>query len=273
MQFTAASLNTGFFAMAEKLDLCDIENVATKMGVRQGNGDEVDDGHPLLGHRLERRLAARHGRGVRDGREQRNLLPAQGDRPRHRRRRQRDHAAPDDLHAGARPQDRGHRGVRAAGRHAAAAEQVPDRTRTTARRCIGKTGTHEDEQTWIVESSTKVATAVWVGNSQGVASLSKQCANGFQLNNMRYRIDRRCSVPPNAAYGGDAFPQPDRDLHASGADRPAQRRGPDGRRGDEHARGRRIRRRRGRPGRLLRGRRASSPRRTPARARSRAERP
>ena len=33
MQFTASSLNTGYFAMAEKLDLCDIGNVATKLGV------------------------------------------------------------------------------------------------------------------------------------------------------------------------------------------------------------------------------------------------
>ena len=32
------SLNTGFFAMAEKLDLCDIQKVATKMGVTRGNG-------------------------------------------------------------------------------------------------------------------------------------------------------------------------------------------------------------------------------------------
>src|SRR5690606_622877 len=39
---TRDSLNTGFFAMAEKLDLCDIKNVATKMGVTRGNGAPVD---------------------------------------------------------------------------------------------------------------------------------------------------------------------------------------------------------------------------------------
>ncbi|MEB3090087.1 hypothetical protein, partial [Parvimonas sp. M20] len=33
MDFTKYSLNSGFFAMAEKLDLCDIQKVATKMGV------------------------------------------------------------------------------------------------------------------------------------------------------------------------------------------------------------------------------------------------
>ena len=32
MQFTRDSLNTGFFAMAEKLDLCDIKDVADAHG-------------------------------------------------------------------------------------------------------------------------------------------------------------------------------------------------------------------------------------------------
>ena len=33
---------------------------------------------------------------------------------------------------------------------------------------IGKTGTHEAYHTWMIESSTKVTTAAWVGNYDGL---------------------------------------------------------------------------------------------------------
>ena len=42
MQFTAQSLNSGFLGMAERLDLCDIEDVAARMGVTRGSGEPVD---------------------------------------------------------------------------------------------------------------------------------------------------------------------------------------------------------------------------------------
>ncbi|MFK9236816.1 hypothetical protein ACJEKV_25955, partial [Escherichia coli] len=36
---------------------------------------------------------------------------------------------------------------------------------------MGKTGTHEGYQTWMIESSTNVTTAVWVGNWDGDKNL------------------------------------------------------------------------------------------------------
>ena len=42
MQFTAASLNSGFLAMAAKLDLCDINDVAARMGVHTGDMKPVN---------------------------------------------------------------------------------------------------------------------------------------------------------------------------------------------------------------------------------------
>ena len=52
MQFTAQSLNSGFFAMAEQLDLCDIEKVATRMGVtnaKTGEPVEVNNQFSIIG--------------------------------------------------------------------------------------------------------------------------------------------------------------------------------------------------------------------------------
>ena len=43
-QFTAQSLNTGFLAMAQQLDLCDINEVAKRLGVHYGNGDDITVG-------------------------------------------------------------------------------------------------------------------------------------------------------------------------------------------------------------------------------------
>ena len=84
MQFTAQSLNSGYFAMAEQLDLCDIEKVATKMGVTNastGQPVDVNTQFSIIGS--SNVVADRDGRRLRDGREQRHLLPAEGDRPRH----------------------------------------------------------------------------------------------------------------------------------------------------------------------------------------------
>ncbi|MFE5407510.1 transglycosylase domain-containing protein [Microbacterium sp. NPDC056569] len=41
LQFTASSLNTGYFAMAEKLDLCNIQDVAARLGVTQTDGTPI----------------------------------------------------------------------------------------------------------------------------------------------------------------------------------------------------------------------------------------
>ena len=51
------------------------------------------------------------------------------------------------------------------------------RTRSTARPSSARPAPTRTLQTWMVESSTNVATAVWVGNAEGFGSL-KQWANG-----------------------------------------------------------------------------------------------
>ncbi len=70
---------------------------------------------------------------------------------------------------------------------------------------IGKTGTTDNQvQTWMVGSSTEVATAVWVGNILGDTSM-RRISNGTVL---RHDIFRPVMQLANEQYGGDSFPTP-----------------------------------------------------------------
>ncbi|QIG39952.1 PASTA domain-containing protein [Microbacterium sp. 4R-513] len=214
MQFTAASLNTGFFAMAEKLDLCDIKNVATKMGVTQGNGEEVkmDNLFSVIGSNAVSPLAMAGAFGTvanngiycqpkaidrvtdADG----NDLPIPATTC--------TQVLDPSIAATAAYALQGVMNGSGTG----AASNPRDGTPV-----LGKTGTNEDDQTWMVESSTKVATAVWVGNTTGFASLSKQRFNGTQLSQIRHKIAPVIQRAANSVYGGDRFPQPDQNLTKS----------------------------------------------------------
>ncbi len=79
---------------------------------------------------------------------------------------------------------------------------------------IGKTGTTDNQvHTWMVGSSTRVATAVWVGNIVGDTSL-RNISNGTVL---RHDIFRPVMQLANEKYGGEAFPAaPARLLSGSG---------------------------------------------------------
>lgn len=44
LQATVRSVNTAYVSMAKQLDICDIQNIATSMGVTQANGDALDMG-------------------------------------------------------------------------------------------------------------------------------------------------------------------------------------------------------------------------------------
>ncbi|WP_207453308.1 transglycosylase domain-containing protein [Herbiconiux sp. SYSU D00978] len=69
---------------------------------------------------------------------------------------------------------------------------------------MGKTGTADSyAQTWIVTSTTRVATAVWVGNIVGDTSLKRVSAQ-----NDRHRIMRAVMTEFINRYGGDAFADP-----------------------------------------------------------------
>lgn len=75
---------------------------------------------------------------------------------------------------------------------------------------LGKTGTtNSAEHTWIVTSTTRVATAVWVGNWIGQDPLYNYEWAGYAGNRLRHPIMAASLAAIDAKYGGGAFPEPD----------------------------------------------------------------
>ncbi len=71
---------------------------------------------------------------------------------------------------------------------------------------LGKTGTTNNaEHTWIVTSTTRVATAVWVGNSVGEFPLYNYEWQGYVGNQLRHPVMAGTMAAINAKYGGAAF--------------------------------------------------------------------
>ncbi len=70
---------------------------------------------------------------------------------------------------------------------------------------IGKTGSTDSyNQTWMVGTTTEVATAVWVGNVTGRVSMLRYPSGS----SLRHEIFRPVMAAVNASYGGSAFPAP-----------------------------------------------------------------
>ena len=212
MQFTASSLNTGYFAMAEKLDLCDIKKVATKMGVTQANGKEVamDTLASIIGTNYVSPIAIAGAyatvanKGVycqpqvidaivdADGNDM--AIP----------KRSCSQVIDPKVAATAAYALQGVMASGGTGSQGNTWDGTP---------LIGKTGTHEAWQTWLVESSTKVATATWAGNVQGNGDVFRTWTDsGYRLSDIRYSIAKATQAAANARYAGAAFPAPDTNL-------------------------------------------------------------
>jgi len=225
--FTKNSLNSGFFAMAEQLNLCDINRLADRMGVTNADAnntpvtepvnesDAPNDPYPsVLGSKSIAPLAmasaysAVANEGVRcepraidrvtdiDG----NELPVPQSSC--------EQVIAPNIAATAAYTLQGVMTAGGSGARSNPGDGVP---------VIGKTGTHQDEQTFMVESSTNVTTAVWVGNVEKVngvyASMSRQWTDrGVALRDLRHYVASAMQRAANAAYGGEAFPTPDRNL-------------------------------------------------------------
>ncbi len=207
-QFTASSLNTGFFAMAAETDVCDINDIADRMGMRLGTGGAVNEQNALgdiIGSKnipaldIANAYATIANGGIRctaqvidkiisrDGVE----LPL----PEHSCERVLEpNIAATAAYTFA--------GVMSSGTGTASrpGDGIP---------LIGKTGTHERHQTMMVASSTRTTTAVWVGNTVGHVTLYGKYYNGAELSQLRHVITRAIVREANAQYGGGRFPSPD----------------------------------------------------------------
>jgi len=212
VSFTAQSLNSGFLAMAAELDLCDINRVAERLGVHLGNGGSVTESNypyeTVLGSRsiapLQMTAAyatvANGGmycqpraidRVVRpDGTELDLAIPACVQ------------ALDPDVAAAAAT------ALQAAIDYGTASASNPfDGTPL-----LGKTGTHEQTQTMVIASSSKVTTTVWVGNASGQTDLYETYSDGTPITELRHIVARAMQSSANSTYGGDPFPDPPRTM-------------------------------------------------------------
>ncbi|MBM3715275.1 MAG: PASTA domain-containing protein [Actinobacteria bacterium] len=211
MMFTRDSLNTGYLAMAAELDMCDIAKVAKKLGVTNGRGQDItmavannvigsDNVSPIA-------MAGAYAAVANGGTY---CQPKVIDRVTDNKGGER--AAPERTCSAAMSPE-------VAATAAFALQGVMSRGGTgqsanpgDGTEVIGKTGTHEGWQTWMIESSTNVTTAVWVGNIEGEVDLFSRYFQGGRLADVRYGLARSIQQTADELYGGDDFPGPSANL-------------------------------------------------------------
>ena len=213
--FVGQSLNTGFYAMASQLDVCEIHELADSMGVKLGSGDPIMSmpGHAgpfsVVGSAniapmdMATAYATVANGGVRceptaivrvvspDGKE----LPMPDTKC---ERVLDENVAATTAYTMSRVMEPGQTGALA---------NVGDGIPT-----FGKTGTHENIHTWMIQTSTNVTSAAWIGNATGgtLGGQGDMFAAGLQ--NIRYSLSKALQSAANVKYGGEGFPEPDPNL-------------------------------------------------------------
>jgi membrane peptidoglycan carboxypeptidase len=192
LRATAQSINSVFIQMASKLDMCDIRNIAESLGVHNATGAELDADLPtcIIGGcdntiaplTLAAAYAAIADQGV-------FCSPVAVEKL----------IGPTGKNLGAQSA-KCHQAIPAnianTAALALAGVMTGSGTGTTANphdgtAFLGKTGTTNNSvQTWIVASSTKIATAVWIGNISGSQQLRKITVGHTQAALLRHAVFR-----------------------------------------------------------------------------------
>ncbi|WP_394768771.1 transglycosylase domain-containing protein [Lacisediminihabitans sp.] len=206
---TKGSVNAAFVNMASKLDLCDIRDVATSMGVHNADDSELaHDPGTILGTNTPSPLTMANayatvaGGGklcqpiavdriiAPDGKE----LPGQAQSCSQVISPEVAAAAAFDLQGPLQPGGTG------------ASANPRDGTPL-----LGKTGTAEALHSYMVAASSQTSTAVWIGNITGFQNLRRISIGGTLASNLRTAVMRPilASLDASAVYGaGHAFPEP-----------------------------------------------------------------
>lgn len=203
---TVGSVNTGFMSMAEKLDLCEIKNMAETFNVHRADGTPLQSNptsvigtNEVSGLSMATAMAGIANGGV-------VCTPIAIDRV--------TDSEGVELPA---PKTTCSQGVEpgVAGAAAFALQQVMTRGTAASSNlkdgipAIGKTGTTNDAlHTWMLGSTTAVATAVWVGNVSGFTNMRGTYIGGIQASVIRHRIWPEIQRAANAKYGGGQFSAP-----------------------------------------------------------------
>jgi membrane peptidoglycan carboxypeptidase len=214
---TARSINSVFIQMASKLDLCDIRDVAESLGVHNASGKPLDDipsciiggcSNTLAPETLAAVYAAVADSGMFCSPVAvAKVIDASG----------KDLGAQSaDCHQAipaniANTAVKALQGVMNGGTGAAA--NPNDGTQF-----MGKTGTTNDSlHTWIVASSTKAASAVWIGNISGRQQLRKITVGHTQAALLRHAVFKSLMRIVDAYVGpAPAFAAPDPTLVSGG---------------------------------------------------------
>ncbi|WP_298865674.1 transglycosylase domain-containing protein [uncultured Microbacterium sp.] len=216
MRFTRDSLNSGYFAMASKLDVCDINKVAQRMGVTLGDGKSVtatNNAYDVLGSKyisplsMASAFATVANQGVycmpkaidkvigTDGKEM--PLPESSCTK----------VIEPEIAATAAYALQGVMAPGGTGSRANPHDGTP---------LLGKTGSNNRSSTMMIESSTKAATAVYIGRWNNIGANENiwgKWYKGNLLENIRYSVARDMQAAADAVLGrGDQFPPPDDKL-------------------------------------------------------------
>ncbi|WP_426625584.1 transglycosylase domain-containing protein [Leifsonia sp. McL0607] len=202
---TAGSVNGAYFSMAQKLDQCEIRKTAEAFGLKRADGKELTSYvSDVLGTnevspvRIASAFAAIANKGV-------YCSPVAIDRI----------VAPDGSEVSV-PTSACSEAVapEVAATMASALTSVMQGGATGALSnphdgvpVFGKTGTTDSEKdTWFVGATTKLATAVWVGNVTGDVSLRRSKVGGIQADTLRHRIWKEYMTAANTKYRGGELP-------------------------------------------------------------------
>ncbi|HEY8913254.1 transglycosylase domain-containing protein [Lacisediminihabitans sp.] len=223
---TTNSVNVAFVAMAQKLDLCDIRDDATAMGVHRADGKELEaipsstlGTNQIAPLSMAGAIATIGAGGV-------YCAPTAVDKV----------VAPDGKELPGQEKNC----TQAIDPKIAATVAYALKTVFTAGTAtsanprdgvdlVGKTGTTDGSyQNWLIGTTTKVALAVWVGNIQGnpakrtaknlggeqsLRQISVAGSNGYSLKFTIFKTAIK-SLNANPAYKGGSFPAPDSALLA-----------------------------------------------------------
>lgn len=207
MSATAQSVNTAFATMATKLDLCDIRDIATSLGVHPAKTGDKLNTYPstILGTDAVAPLTmATAYAGIANGGKV--CTPIAIDRV----------VNPDGTEHKVSPSTctQGISQKVASGVTTALQGVMRNGTATSANPwddipIMGKTGTTDDSlQNWLITSTTKVAQATWVGNVSGDTPLRSLRFDGVGGGNVKFSIVKPIQKALNKVYGGDDFPKP-----------------------------------------------------------------
>ena len=204
---TSRSINTSYVSMAAQLDLCDIRDMAQRLGVKRADGgalsyvpSSVLGTNELSALSLAGAMAGFANRGVYCSpiAIDRVVVRSTGEQMR----------VPTSLCSQAMSPE-----VAAAATYAF--EQVIKGGTGTRSRIgdnvpiAGKTGTSDKSvQTWMTGYSSEVATAAWVGNVSGRQPVDNTSIRGLFGGAVRHEIWRKVMASANKIYGGSDFPNP-----------------------------------------------------------------